>query len=140
LIIVVDSSVAVKWYAQEPQSSRAELLLGRPLVAPDLIRAEVANALQKKVLRGELTAAQTAPALPHLARSVTLLPSEAFAEAALELALDLIHPVYDCFFLMLAQALDFPLVTSDDRLWRRTRMSPFRDRVIRLRDWEHDDG
>ncbi len=140
MISVVDSSVAVKWYVAEADSDIAEILLQRPLIAPDLIRAEVANALRKKVLRGELEPAQTVAALPHLARSVRLMPSEAFAESALELSLDLVHPVYDCFFLLLAQTLDFPLVTSDRRLWKRTRGTPFAERVVMLSDWEHGDG
>ncbi|HEV2866158.1 MAG TPA: type II toxin-antitoxin system VapC family toxin [Allosphingosinicella sp.] len=139
-MIVVDSSVAVKWYVAEPDSGRARTLIGRPLLAPDLIRAEVANALWKKVRRGEATAAQARGALPHLARSVILLPSEPFSEMALDLSLDLGHSVYDYFFLEMARTLDFPLLTSDEKLWTRTRGSSFADGVILLRDWdqEHD--
>ncbi len=140
MISVVDSSVAVKWYAAEPDSLLARMLIGRPLVAPDLIRAEVANTLWKKVRLGQLTLAQGASALGHLARSVTLFRAEPFAEAALELSLELAHPVYDCFFLAIARALDFRLVTSDKRMWAVTRGTPFNDRVIMLRDWEHNDG
>ena len=140
MINVVDTSVAIKWYASEPDSLRARKLIGRPLIAPNLIRAELANALWKKVRRGELERTQAREALPHLARSVMLLPSEPFAESVLELSLDLGHPVYDCFFLELARTLDFPLITSDKRLWIRTRGSSFTDRVIMLRDWEPDNG
>jgi predicted nucleic acid-binding protein len=138
LIAVVDSSVAVKWYAAERDSLLARTLLRRPLAAPDLIRIEVANALAKKVRRGEMQRAQTVEALPHLARSVTLLRSEPFAEQALELSLDMVHPVHDCFFLVLAQTLDFPIVTADEKLWKRTRDWLFADHVIMLRDWEQE--
>jgi predicted nucleic acid-binding protein len=138
LISVVDSSVAVKWYAAEQDSFLARALFGRPLVAPDLIRVEVANTLWKKVRLGQLTLDQSASALGHLARSVTLFRSEPFAESALELSLDLVRPVYDCFFLIIARTLDFPLVTSDKRLWAATRGTPFNDRVIMLRDWEQN--
>ena len=139
MISVVDTSVAVKWYASEPDSEIAALMLGRPLAAPDLIRAEVCNALWKKVRKGELTPTQARAALPQLARSVTLLPSEALAESALDLALELGHPIYDCIFLALAQTLDFPLITADKRLWTQTRRTVFSDRVIMLGDWEQDD-
>ena len=140
MIYLVDSSVAVKWYSAEPESDLAESLFGRPLAAPDIIRAEVANALRKKVKNGELDRAQTDDALPHLARTVRLLPSEPFAELALGLSLELGHPVYDCFFFVLAKTLEFPLVTSDEKLWRRTRGSRFSRHVIMLRDLElaHD--
>lgn len=139
MITVVDSSVAVKWYSAEPDSLLAGRLLGRPLAAPDLIRIEVANALRRKVARQEMRPAQTVEALPHLARNVTLLRAEPFAELALELSLELAHPIHDCFFLILAQTLDFPLVTADEKLWKRTRDSLFADRVIMLRDWEQGD-
>jgi predicted nucleic acid-binding protein len=139
LITLVDSSVAVKWYSAEPDSLLADRLLERPLAAPDLIRIEVANALRRKVARQEMKREQAVEALPHLARTVRLLPSEPFAELALELSLDLAHPIHDCFFLILAQTLDFPLVTADEKLWKRTRDSLFADRVILLSDWGQGD-
>jgi predicted nucleic acid-binding protein len=51
--LVIDASVAVKWVIPEPDSERAEL--DRGLVAPDVLFAACANALWKKVRRGELT-------------------------------------------------------------------------------------
>jgi predicted nucleic acid-binding protein len=139
LISVVDSCVAVKWYAPEPDSPLALTLIGRALIAPDQIRAEVASALWKKVRAGEMKRSQAEEALPHLALSVRLMPSEPLAEMALDLAFDLGQPVYDCFFLALAQTLDFPLITADGKLWLRTRGTPFNDRVVMLRDWEASD-
>jgi predicted nucleic acid-binding protein len=135
LITIVDSSVAVKWYSAEHDSLLAGRLLGRPLAAPDLIRIEVANALRRKVARHEMKPTQAVEALPHLARNVSLLRAEPFAEMALELSLELAHPIHDCFFLILAQTLDFPLVTADEKLWKRTRESLFVDHVIMLQDW-----
>jgi predicted nucleic acid-binding protein len=139
LITLVDSSVAVKWYSAEPDSHLAVRLLGRPLAAPDLIRIEVANALRRKVGRYEIDAAQTVEALPHLARNVVLFRAEPFAEMALELSLELAHPIHDCFFLVLAQTLQFPLVTADEKLWKRTRDPLFADLVIMLGDWGRGD-
>jgi predicted nucleic acid-binding protein len=37
---------------------------------------------------------------------------------ALRIAISLQHPVYDCFYLALAQAEDCPLVTADQRFLR----------------------
>jgi len=136
LISVVDSCVAVKWYAPEPDTALAWALLGRPLIAPDQIRAEVASALWKKVRANEIGRAQALGALPHLGQSVRLMPSEPFAEMALALALDLGQPVYDCFFLALAQTLNFPLITADRKLWLRTRGTSFSGLVMLLRDLE----
>ena len=46
MTLVVDASVAFKWFAQEDGTDRALQLLerGEPIVAPDLIVAEVGNA------------------------------------------------------------------------------------------------
>lgn len=139
MISVVDSCVAAKWYAPEPDSALARALLGRPLIAPDQIRAEIASALWKKVRASEIRRTQALRALPHLASAVRLMPSEPLAEMALDLALDLGQPVYDCFFLALAQTLNFPLVTADRKLWLRTRGTAFDDRVFMLCDWEPSD-
>lgn len=140
MIGVVDSSVAVKWYAAEPDSDLATALLGEPLVAPDLIRAEVANALWKKVRRGEMVREQTMAALPHLSAAVTLLPAEALAETALAIALDLGHPVYDCFFLAMAQELSLPLITADTRLCARLEGTLLQKGVVMLSSWQNGNG
>ena len=139
MISVVDSCVAVKWYAPEPDRAVARKLLGHPLIAPDQIRAEVASALWKKVSAGEVEPAQALRALAHLGGIIKFMPSEPLADMALGLALDLGHPVYGCFFLALAQTLNFPLITSDRKLWLRTRRTAFNGRVIMLEDWRPDD-
>jgi predicted nucleic acid-binding protein len=139
LISVVDSCVAVKWYAPEPDRAAARKLLGLPLIAPDQIRAEVASALWKKVRAREVERAQALRALSHLVRTVKFMPSEPLAEQALDLALDLGQSVYDCFFLALAQTLNFPFITADRKLWLRTRGTALGGRVIMLSDWEPSD-
>jgi predicted nucleic acid-binding protein len=58
LTFVADTSVALKWYAPEEDSERAAELLGGFLVAPDLILAELGNALWKKAWQGEALPAQ----------------------------------------------------------------------------------
>ena len=136
MIAILDSSVAVKWYALEPQSEEAAALIGQPLTAPDLIRVEVGHALWKKADRGEIRRTQAIAALPHLASSVALLRSGPLAERALDLAFQLNHPIYDCFFLLLAEDLDLPLVTADVRLRQRVDGTPMEGRVLMLSDWK----
>jgi predicted nucleic acid-binding protein len=54
--LVVDASVAVKWVVEEPRTEEALLLRATSrLLAPDLLVAECANILWKKVQRQELT-------------------------------------------------------------------------------------
>ncbi len=58
--LVVDASVAVKWFVMEPLRAEAKRLVERrePLYAPDLIFAEVTNAAWKMVRRNEIDRAQ----------------------------------------------------------------------------------
>jgi predicted nucleic acid-binding protein len=114
---VVDASVAVKWVMEEPGSDRARLLSSVRLEAPDLLPIECANILWKKVQLGDLGEDGAAVRLALLLRApITLADSRNLLEAALQLSLDLKHPVYDCLYLALAAERDVPLVTADRKL------------------------
>jgi predicted nucleic acid-binding protein len=52
---------------------------------------------------------------------LALRPTASLAPRALELALNLDHPVYDCFYLALAEAETAQMVTADRHLERRLR-------------------
>jgi predicted nucleic acid-binding protein len=54
--LVVDASIAVKWVVEEEGTLHALALLRQAkLIAPELLVAECANILWKKVLRDELS-------------------------------------------------------------------------------------
>ena len=121
MILVVDASVALKWFVIEDWRPEARRLLETDydLEAPDLIVAEVANAAWKKVRQRQIGPAQAARMVEGLPRYLgRQRPSADLAVAALGLALDLGHPVYDCFYLACAQQAESRLVTADDRLCR----------------------
>jgi predicted nucleic acid-binding protein len=124
--VVVDASVAVKWIVAE-EGSRQALALRRVrhLTAPDLIVAECANILWKKVRRNELTADEAAFAARLLQKSnVDLRPMRGLLEAATRLAAELDHPAYDCVYLALARMEGTRFVTVDDRLLHKIRSMP----------------
>jgi predicted nucleic acid-binding protein len=130
LSLIVDTSVAVKWYIQELNRDRAMRLLdGQDLAAPDLILFEAANVVARKVRLGEVDRVQAALILPHLRAGLTLLPSVPMADEALAVAVELRHAVYDCFFLVAAERLDGALVTADEKLAKRCRDTRFETRV-----------
>jgi predicted nucleic acid-binding protein len=52
-------------------------------------------------------------------------PTALLASRAVELALDLDRPVYDCFYLALAEAEKVRLVTADRRLQNRLGGTPW---------------
>ena len=68
MIVVVDASVAVKWFLPEPFSEAAARLLDASceLVAPDLMRLEVGSAFLKALRRGVIGSSDAAGALMRL--------------------------------------------------------------------------
>ena len=113
---VVDTSVAVKWLVDEEGSPAARSLIGEPLVAPELLIAELSNAMWKKWRRGQMTIQQVNLGQPFVSSFVEFVPSVPLAEDALKIALELEHPVYDCFYLAASRALGLKLVTADSKL------------------------
>ena len=116
--LIVDASVALKWYVDEPHSNRAAQLLDREdLIAPELIVSEIANAFWKRIRRDESSFEQAAAALEQLPIAFReLFPTPPLGLPALMLAADNDHPVYDCLYLALAEREGAPLVTADRRL------------------------
>jgi len=119
LTLVVDASVACKWFISETLSDHAEMLLVNPSarIAPDLIVAEVCNVARTKLRRGEITPEQATIMVDELPGLLDeLVPCAQIAVRALSIACALDHPSYDCFYVALAEARDARLVTADRRL------------------------
>lgn len=116
MTLVVDASVAIKWFVEEKRSdsARAVLISGEPLVAPDLVVPEACNAAWKKVKRGEISEEQGAAVARALPMSFDrLTPAAELAPRAFALGHRYDHPVYDGFSLALAEAESAALVTDD---------------------------
>jgi predicted nucleic acid-binding protein len=136
--LVVDASIAVKWVVEEDGTDDALSLRRRKLIAPDLLAAECANILWKKVRRRELSRDEALLAARLLeGADIELLPTRSLLESAALIAIDLDHPAYDCVYIALAVANDCRFATADERLLRKLaqgRRAAFRDRVISLRE------
>jgi predicted nucleic acid-binding protein len=88
-------------------------------VAPAILAAEIASALWKRMRRGDIDRQKTLEAHERFEEICPLLlPIEDLAQRALELAIDTRHPVYDCFYVALAEELPAELITADERLYR----------------------
>lgn len=119
MTLVVDASVVIKLYVDEVGSAQArhDLAGAKALIAPTLLLAEVGNVLWRLARRGELSDAQMTEIpieLPLLFDE--LVPIRELLVAALAIAREIDHPIYDCFYLALAEARGVPLVTADKRL------------------------
>ena len=121
MMLVVDASVLTAIHLQEPISAAARsALAAQGLIAPELILAEVGNALWRGCRVGRISAADAREAMRHLpAQFERLFGLAELADSALALALRRDHPVYDCFYVALALREGAPLVTADRRLAER---------------------
>ena len=129
-MIVLDASVAVKWYAIEPFTQEALGLLRElhgNITVPDIFISEVVGALVRhanidKTLRSASTT--SIDRFASLFDDNWILAERADPrrmERAASLALDLGHPLKDCIYLALAMELGCDLVTADARFAGKAR-------------------
>jgi len=117
LTLVIDASAAYGLLMADAWDSTLEH--NSELIAPDLIVAELLNARWKAARSGRLAPA-SASILEFLAR-VRIMPSLPYASSAARLSERLGHPVYDCFYVAIAQQENVKLLTSDAHLGRKLR-------------------
>jgi predicted nucleic acid-binding protein len=132
MTIVVDASVAVRWLFQLDAAHAAENII-RPdesLIAPDLVLAEVTSAAWKLVTFENLPLESVAAVLRGAPTVFDeIVPGTLLFDRALAIAVELRHPVYDCFYLALAEQRDCQVATFDDRLVSRCSGTVFARRV-----------
>ena len=137
-MIVVDASLAVKWYVRESLSTQALALALRhegDIAVPDVFVTEVMGALVRranidKTLRTDSEASLRRFAAVFEEQTIKAQRSNpAIMAHAANLALDLGHPLKDCIYLALAIELGCDLVTADARfaakakgVWDRVRV------------------
>jgi predicted nucleic acid-binding protein len=127
--VCVDASIAVKIVSPEELRPLAVRLWqswldeDREIVAPRLYEYEVTSALLRKATRGILSLDEARGALcAALGMRVALLDPPGLPEQALELAVRFNRPAaYDAHYLALAEHLQCPFWTADERLYNATR-------------------
>ena len=136
--LIVDASVAVKWFTLEVDKDKAKAILqsDRTLLAPRLIIGEVANALARKVGQGLVTTSDAAEYLSSVPILISnLLDTDELIRPAFENACSHRHPVYDFIYLQAARNRNTQMVTADSRFVARLAGSSLARFVIRLSDW-----
>lgn len=135
---VVDASVARKWFIDEEDADKAELLLrSRELIAPAIILSEVGNGLWSKRSNSNIDrdlGRDLIGELPQLLKEI--VPIEGLMRDAMQFAFDLDHPIYDCIYLALAIQRRLPLVTADKRFIGKLDGRDFAISVIALPRYE----
>lgn len=133
--LVVDASVAFKWFVPEEGQDAALSLLARPdrLIAPELLLAEVSNIAWKARAQGRITPTQARELLGRVEEPfdeiVSMRPHFGLAH---ELGAAFHRPIYDFVYVALAEDRDGVLVTADVRLGRLLVGTRWASRVLTL--------
>jgi predicted nucleic acid-binding protein len=116
--VVCDASVLFKLLVPEEHSEHAfKLAENNQLIAPEFVWLEIGNALWRRARAGVIDARFAPRLLEQLNRfDLDIRSVRDFAAPGLRLALLLAHPIYDCVYLAMADALKVRLVTADRRL------------------------
>lgn len=121
--LVVDASVAIKWFIPEPLSFEARRILDdyqvgtRTLLAPDLINAEVGNIVWKKQTFQGLAAADAKKVIDEFRKlAILVTPTGDPLEDAYGLAVTHGRSVYDSLYLALSIREGCQFVTADEKL------------------------
>ena len=118
-VFVVDASVVVKWFVPEIHSDAARRLLVLPheYIAPDLLFAETANTIWKKIRRQELTTEEGQQLVADIRQiAVETVPCRALAEDAHALANATGRTVYRFDVRCPGGSTNTRAITADERL------------------------
>lgn len=117
--LIIDASVAVKWFIPESDSIAAVRYLGgkQHLIAPDIIRPEVCNIIWKLHGRRLLTGEEASQIVDQfLSLPIEIHDNESLVSYAFEIAVATGRTVYDSLYLALAVESKGVMVTADKRL------------------------
>ncbi len=137
MIIVVDASVAVKWYIGEHLNDIAEKLLegSFELFAPELIVPEFGSIIWKKVRRGEITSVEGRKIVAEFTKHEINLQSHKDLLTAAYIGAELSgQTVYDWTYLTLAVILSCAFVTADANFYKALEGTPMRKHLLWLGD------
>lgn len=125
--LILDTSVAAKWFIQEPDAYSAVSLLEEvvegnwQLIAPDLIRLELTHVFWKRKEAG-YSARQLHLAFKELTSlGLQEVPWGSLQSRAIETAYRLNITVYDACYVALAEEFKAALATFDRDLMKRVR-------------------
>jgi predicted nucleic acid-binding protein len=135
--LVVDVSVAIKWFLFEIHSEGARDLLApaQELVAPDLIWPEFGNVLWKRRRRREISAEMSYQILADFGRlPLTIVPTDPFIPLALEIADRTDRTVYDALYLAVAEQMGCRMVTADKKLYNAVQSDAIAAHIMWIED------
>jgi predicted nucleic acid-binding protein len=137
---VVDASIVVKWFIDEPDSQSARALFWEldEFAVPDLLFAETASVLWKKAWRGEITS-EEAREINDLviAGPFDVHSNRELAGEAIRIALEYSITPDDASYVALAMKLGADCATADRKLFGKLRDTAVAKHLTLLADSVH---
>lgn len=138
---VVDASTSLKWIFEDEVYSRQALNLQKDylsekiiLMAPSLWWYEITNGIKSAITRNQLELDRGLSLLDLLIKSKPeIFPLDDLFPECLENAAKLQISVYDSAYVTLSKISNLTLITSDEKLIRKTTTPPF---PMLLRDYQ----
>lgn len=138
--LVVDSSVAIKWFVPQVHSAKARQILSAyeagnlDLLAPDLIYAEMGNIVWKLNRFQELSEQDAGDILKTFQLiSFSITPSSLLLNDAYNFAKEHQRTVYDSLYVALSLSHQCSFVTGDSKLVNA--ISPAFSNIIAIENW-----
>jgi predicted nucleic acid-binding protein len=138
--IVVDSSVAIKWFVVEPYTDASRMILDEygkgvlTLHAPDLINAEIGNVVWKKHAFQGLDEADAQSIIDvFLSLGLVLTPTVSLLRSAYHIAVSSGRTVYDALYVALSVREECQFVTADEKL--ANALKPKYENVVWIGNW-----
>jgi predicted nucleic acid-binding protein len=137
-VLVIDASVAVKWYLEEPLSDEASALLAAPheLHAPELLLLEADSVLRRRMRQRRIDIFHA----DQSRASLRLLPIRwhPIDRTLIDLSWDVTGrtavSAFDGLYLALAELLNARVVTADLKLLESVKGGPLARNVAHLKD------
>jgi predicted nucleic acid-binding protein len=137
MIMLVDASVAAKWFFNEPHAENALALLADEyeLHAPDIINIELCNVLCKRIRRRDMDVAAAAAAKAEFQQlPVETHDSQKLLPVAYDIAVLTGQSVYDALYLALAVEMNCSVVTGDRKMYEYGARSELASSIIWIGD------
>lgn len=127
-LYVVDASVAGRWHLRDEGifQRQCDLVIQRyvgdqlKLIAPDCLVYEFGSLISAAARDKRISVEHGRQILRAFQDwYIDLMPTEGQAQRALELSVLYDHPIYDCYYMALAESLRRPYIHADEVLHRK---------------------
>lgn len=136
-VLIVDASVAAKWFIDEEYSEAALSVLKEKnrLHSPGFLLLEMDSIICKWIRRGVVTAEEGTELRDALRRyPIQNHPFASYLDSAFAIANETGQSIYDSLYLALAVLLRARMVSADRRLYEAVRNGRFKKHIVWIED------